>query len=141
MGLAAAALLLAANVVVPIGFGDLYPFTSAPMFRDRPRQYCVYRVFGADGGELPAEAWLLQRVYDGNPVGYGVGVRPPAVLEREFGIVHDEAEVRRHVARQFEQPQHRSRDIVEVVQEVIGPVDSQHVGVVHVNRWRVGSPK
>ena len=32
---AAAAALLAANVIVPFLWGDVYPFTSAPMFRGR----------------------------------------------------------------------------------------------------------
>ena len=84
--LAAAGLLLAANVVVPLLFGDVYPFTSAPMFRDCPGQCANYRVLAADGRELPAEEWLLSRVYDGNPVGYGVGVRPPALNEQAFWL-------------------------------------------------------
>src|SRR4051812_46002343 len=86
LALAAAALLLAANVVVPALWGDVYPFTSAPMFRDSPARCCGYHVFAPDGRELPAENWLVQRVYDGNPVGYGVGVRPPAVIEQTFGV-------------------------------------------------------
>jgi hypothetical protein len=121
--LAAAGLLLAANIAVPLVFGDLYPFTSAPMFRDCPAQCCQYRVLAADGGELPAEYWLVQRIYDGNPVGYGVGLRPPAVVEREFGSVESESAVRRHIERQLAQPEHRRHAWVEVVQEVIGPVD------------------
>src|SRR5262245_18303184 len=85
----AVALLLAANVVVPLLWGDVYPFTSAPMFRDSPRQFCNYHVYSPAGEELSAANWNLQRVYDGNPVGYGVGVRPPPVIEQEFGVVHD----------------------------------------------------
>src|SRR3954469_6337007 len=88
LAIAAAAAVLVANVVVPLLWGDVYPFTSAPMFRDSPRQFCNYHVYAADGTELPATDWLVQRVYDGNPVGYGVGVRPPAVLEQEFGVIH-----------------------------------------------------
>jgi hypothetical protein len=135
--LLAAGLLLAANVVVPLAIGDLYPFTSAPMFRDCPQQCVSYRVYGADGRELPAEDWLVQRIYDGNPVGYGVGLRPPAVAEQAFGAIDGEAEVRAHIARQLALPQHREDAWVEVVQDVIGPVDRQRVGVVRSSRWRV----
>src|SRR5262245_30008425 len=133
-------LLLAANVVVPVIWGDVYPFTSAPMFRDSPVQCSNYKVLGPDGTELPVENWLLQRVYDGNPVGYGVGVRPLAVLEQEFGVVHNEVTVREHVARQFENPKHRDLAFVDVVQEIVGPVDAHRVGVVRTERWRVDRP-
>src|SRR4051812_28304405 len=96
LAMIAAAILLMANVVVPLVWGDVYPFTSAPMFRDSPRQCCTYRVLDADGRPLAADEWLLQRVYDGNPIGYGVGVRPPPVIEQQFGVVHDEVCIRQH---------------------------------------------
>src|SRR5437763_1160548 len=95
IALAAVTLLLAANVVVPILWGDVYPFTSAPMFRDSPTECCNYQVYASDGQELPAEGWLLHLIYDGNPIGYGVGVCPPDIIEQQFGLAHDEAEVRR----------------------------------------------
>jgi hypothetical protein len=138
--LAAAAALLAANVVVPLVWGDLYPFTSGPMFRDRPAQCCNYRVYDPAGRELPLAEWFVQRIYDGNPVGYGVGIHPPAVIEQEFGIVHDEAAVRRHIERQL-QAHSRAYDYVDVVQEIVGPIDDQHVGVVCTNRWRINRSK
>ena len=132
----AAAALLAANVVVPIAMGDVYPFTSAPMFRDAPRLYCNYRIHGPDGQPLPSERFLCQRIYDGNPVGYGVGVKPPRVLE-EFGVAHDEATVRRHIGEQLASAENRGYAYVEVEQEVIGPVDERRIGVVRVDRWRI----
>jgi hypothetical protein len=138
--LAAAGLLLAANVVVPLVWGDLYPFTSAPMFRDCPAECCNYRVLAADGRELPVDDWLVQRVYDGNPIGYGVGLCPPAVLEQEFGRIHDAAVVRQHIERQFARPCNAAYDQVEVVQDVIGPRDGERVGVVRTNRLRVQRP-
>jgi hypothetical protein len=141
LAMAAAALLLLANVLVPLTFGDVYPFTSAPMFRDAPRQCGNYRVFGPDGRELSPSHWLLQRVYDGNPVGYGVGVRPPSVLEQHFGVVHDEAAVRRHVEERLAERSDQAPEYVEVVQEVIGPIDAQHVGVMRRERWRIARPK
>jgi len=140
LALIAAALLLLANVIVPLVWGDVYPFTSAPMFRDSPDQCCNYCVLGADGRELLADQWLVQRVYDGNPIGYGVGVRPPAVIEREFGVVHDEAAVRRHLERQLAEPGNQSHLSIEVVRQVIGPVDRQHVGVVRTEQWRIARP-
>jgi hypothetical protein len=132
-----AGLLLAANVVIPLLGGDVYPFTSAPMFRDSPRQYCNYKVYAPNGEELPAENWRLNRVYDGNPVGYGVGIRPPAVLEQQFGVIHEEATVREHIARQFANPKNREYDFVDVVQETVGPVDGPHVGIIGSKRWRI----
>ena len=135
----AVAALLAANVVVPLVWGDVYPFTSAPMFRDNPRQCCNYRVYAPDGTELPAVEWLCQRIYDGNPLGYGVGIEPPPVLEREFGQVHSERHIREHVERLLNEPQHRRLAYVEVVQEVIGPIDSERVGPLPPKRFIVRS--
>src|SRR5947208_4684051 len=106
LAITAVAALLAANVVVPLIWGDVYPFTSAPMFRDAPRQFCNYRVYSIKGKLLDPADWLVQRVYDGNPVGYGVGVRPPLVLEQEFGVVPDEAAVREYFQRQLAEPRH-----------------------------------
>ncbi len=133
----AAAMLLAANVVVPLALGDVYPFTSAPMFRDNPQTCCNYRVLGPDGTELPAEEWLCQRIYDGNPLGYGVGIQPPAVIEQCFGDVHSEEHVREHIQRLLLEPRHRDLPHVEVVQEVIGPIDAERVGVVATHRFVV----
>jgi hypothetical protein len=138
--LACAGLLLAAHVVVPLVGGDVYPFTSAPMFRDRPHACCQYRVILSDGSEAPAHDWQLQRVYDGNPVGYGVGTRPPEVLEQQFGDIHDEAAVRQHVARQWTRAECREIAAVEVIQERIGATAGGQVGVVESRRWRITRP-
>jgi len=140
MAIGTVALLLMANIVIPLLWGDVYPFTSAPMFRDAPRQFCNYRVLSPSEEDLPLVNWNLQRIYDGNPVGYGVGVRPPPVLEQEFGVVHDEATVRKHVERQFEQPANSQYEFVDVIQDVIGPSDSQRVGIVATSRWRIARP-
>jgi hypothetical protein len=109
------------------------------MFRDMPQQYCNYRVLAPDGKLLPAEDFLVQRIYDGNPLGYGVGIVPPPILER-FGEVRDEATIRRHIEQQLSRERNRKYAYVEVEQEVIGPIDSQRVGVVRVDRWRVARP-
>ena len=122
--------------LLPIWIGDVYPLTSAPMFRDRPELYCNYRVYAPDGTLLPAEDFLVQRIYDGNPVGYGVGIQPPAVLER-FGQERSEADVRAHIAQQLARPQNARYTFVDVEQEVIGATDAQRVGIVRTDRWRV----
>jgi hypothetical protein len=137
--LIAAGLLLSANVVVPLVFGDVYPFTSAPMFRDCPNTCCNYRVVLPDGSEAPAADWLVQRIYDGNPVGYGVGLCPPAVLEQRFGLTHEEAAIRHHFARQPAWPE-CTHSTIEVVQDVIGPTAGGRVGVIESRRWQIGRP-
>ena len=133
----AAGMVLAANVAVPLVWGDVYPFTSAPMFRDCPRACGNYRVILPGGSEAPASQWLAQRVYDGNPVGYGVGLAPPDVLEQQFGVVHDEAVIRRHFERLLSRPQCSHLSAVEVVQEVIGPCKDGRVGIVETRRWQI----
>lgn len=130
-------LFLAAHVFVPLVWGDLYPFTSAPMFRDKPEKYCNYHVFAPDGTELPQEDWLVQRVYDGNPVGYGVGVTPPAVMEQEFGVVHAEQEVREHMVRRFKSLPSSSPDYVFVEQRTFGPTDAGTIGPLQTHRWKI----
>ena len=132
----AAAGLLLANVVVPILWGDVYPFTSAPMFRDAPRACCNYRMFGPDGQELDNQVWLCHRLYDGNPLGYGVGIEPPKILEQQFGIVHDEQEVTRHVRSILQRPENAHLPFLDVVQEVVGS-RGEAVGIVDSHRWRV----
>ena len=128
---------LAANVIVPGVWGDVYPFTTAPMFRDTPQAYCIYRVFTMEGKELPAADFLLQRIYDGNPPGYGVGIRPPATLA-DFGRVASEAEIREHVARQLAANQVAA---VEIEQQIIGPRNDGSVGVVAMHRVHVAGGK
>jgi hypothetical protein len=141
IALASAGIFLLANIVVPTVIGDLYPFTSGPMFRDSPTQYCNYRVYGPDGQLLDAETFMVQRIYDGNPVGYGVGIKPPEVLE-EFGTVRDQAKCCQHVLAHLSAEANRKYRYVEIEQEVVGAIDSQRVGVIREKsqRWRVENP-
>ena len=132
-----AALLLVAHAITPPFWGDVYPFTTGPMFRDSPRECCNYRVFDLDGTELSPRDWQVQRIYDGNPPGYGVGVRPPPVLERTFGVVHAQELVRQHFMAQLQRPEHRDRSGVVVVQQLIGPADSRRIGEVKENQWKI----
>lgn len=147
IAVAVVSIYLAAHAIVPVIWGDIYPFTSAPMFRDAPKQYCNYRVISlASGKELPAKDWLTFRTYDGNPVGYGVGIVPPPVLER-FGEVLDEQTIVRHIQKQFENPVNQKVPGVVVEQIVIGPVEHPSseklvwVGVTNKHVFIVKNPK
>lgn len=132
-------LFLASHVVVPLVWGDIYPFTSAPMFRDKPERYCNYHIFAPDGTELPQSDWLVQRVYDGNPVGYGVGIKPPAVIEQEFGVVHERQKVQEHLLRQFKSSS-ASYKFIDVQQHIFGPQTNGTIGLLKVSTWRIERP-
>ena len=64
------------NLIGPIVLGERFPFTISPMFCDEPACYCEYFVTDANGREIDLASLKLQRVYDGNPVGLGVGIQP-----------------------------------------------------------------
>lgn len=135
---------LAAHAIVPLVWGDVYPFTSAPMFRDAPKQYCDYRVTSLEGQELSSKDWLTFRTYDGNPVGYGVGIVPPPVLEK-FGTVLTEEEITKHIQDRFKDPLHEKLPAVIVEQIVIGPLpneqgQSRTVGVQTTHRYTIANP-
>jgi hypothetical protein len=135
--LAGIALFCLASVLVPLLRTELYPFSRAPMFADAPQRYCNYRVSGPDGRELPLADFGLQRNYWGNPPGVGVGFHPPDSVDH-FGEVADREAVTAHVAARLQD--FPALEAVEVVQEVIGPVDGGRVGLVSSSRWRVANP-
>ena len=125
---------LVGNLAVPPFVGDLYPFTVVPMFSDSPQVYCNYLVYDPEGSLLRADDFQLQREYDGNPVGLGAGLVPRPTLDR-FGTVPDERAVVDHVARRLAAMD--DLRYVDVVQEVIGQVSSEKVGVLRTSQWRV----
>jgi hypothetical protein len=127
-------LYIVASIVLPVLFVDVYPFSAAPMFRDRPLIYCDYRIFAPDGRDIPSAGFQLQREYDGNPAAIGVG-RKPAPSLNVYGAVATEIAVRSHVEDLLATMP--GFPYVDVVQDVIGPVDSQRVGLLATNRWRV----
>lgn len=131
----AAGVLVAANGGVPVLWGDVYPFTSAPMFRDAPTECCQYTVRSLDQQGLEQASWLLQRVYDGNPVGYGVGIQAPRVLEQRYGEVHDQASIQQHVSRQFSHPANAAHPAVEIEQTVLGAQADGSVGPLRTERY------
>ena len=62
------------NIAVPMTYGEIYPFSTSPMFSDQPEHYCTYEVFSISGDRLDEQDYGLHLVYDGNPVGLGVGI-------------------------------------------------------------------
>lgn len=115
------------NVLAPIVVGEFYPFTVSPMFCDEPQVYCEYELYDSSGESLPLKEFELQRNYDGNPPGLGVGIKPAPTLDH-FGHVPDERQLRRHLEAQL--AKHPELDSVRVVQKVIGAIDMQRVGVI-----------
>jgi hypothetical protein len=142
--LAAAGLFVLANLAVPLAVEDFYPFTTTPMFRDKPRYYSDYRVYDPRdiGGQAVSPAELstlgLQRTYDGNPRGLGVGRWPPETLDRFTETLDEqpeEEEVRRQVANRLRLLP--NLPAVDVVQEIVGPLENGNVGVVRSRRWHI----
>lgn len=125
------------NLLLSIAFGDLYPFTITPMFRDSPRLYAKYQILDPKGVQLPLRDFELQRNYDGNPLGLGAGVRTPPSLD-EFGTAPDTTVVKAHISSILRKRFSRL-EYVDVVQTVIGPLDAQRVGVTREARFRVHS--
>lgn len=94
--LIAAATFALVHIFAPFVIGEKYPFTIAPMFRDQPQCYCVYEVTDRDGQQLALEDFGLHLVYDGNPVGLGVGIEAKPTLHG-FGEVPSDDELIDHV--------------------------------------------
>lgn len=146
--MAAVAAFVLVNLAVPLFVEDFFPFTTTPMFRDRPQYYSAYSIDVVEADS--AERWegekltqmraalALHRTYDGNPAGLGVGQVPPPTLDRFTDTLAEqsgETEVRRHVQARLDQIPKLAG--VEVVQEIVGPQSNGKVGVVRTNRWRV----
>ena len=127
--------LVLCMVGLPPIVGEIFPFTSAPMFRDRPEVYCDYTVTSPKGEALALRNFQLQRNYDGNPSGMGAGVKPAPTLDR-FGVVPDIDAVRRHVRKRL-RVAHPELAFVDVQQRVVGAVDSDRVGLVRETTIRV----
>ena len=123
-----------ASIVLPVMYGELYPFTIAPMFRDSPKLYCIYQVLSPDGESLTLERFQLQRNYDGNPVGLGAGLKPPKTLDR-FGHAPSEQDLRSHIRKMLD-AKHPGLAYVDVIQQVVGPINSRTVGVIRTTRIR-----
>ncbi len=127
------------NLLVPALIVDLYPFSRAPMFADAPQVYCDYHLFDPDGHKLRPVDFGLRRNYWGNPVGLGVGYLPPQSVDR-FGSVAGQEKITAAIQTRLRQLP--SLAFVDVVQDVIGDKDGEHVGVLpnRTRRWRVDNP-
>jgi hypothetical protein len=125
------------NLLIPLFLVELFPFSRAPMFADAPQLYCDYAIYTPDGTRLSEIDFGLQRNYWGNPIGVGVGFRPRPTLDN-FGEVADSDQVTKQIMKGLA----RFPDLpfVDVNQEVIGSVDSDHVGPLQEHRWRVHNP-
>jgi hypothetical protein len=135
--LLAVGLFCLANLLVPLLITDLYPFSRAPMFADAPQRFADYTVTGPDKQPLPPADFGLQRNYWGNPLGIGVGYNPPPSAD-EFGAVASEETVRQTVSQRLQQ--RADLRYVDVVQTIIGALDSGGVGEVASQRWRIDNP-
>jgi hypothetical protein len=76
----------ALNLVVPLTFKDLFPFTVMPMFSDAPREFWRLEVLDPHGNRLPPLAFSYHDVYVANP-DPRIGVRPAPTLNRAQGGV------------------------------------------------------
>jgi hypothetical protein len=132
--LAAVGLFMAVSLVVPLLTTEMCPFSRAPMFADAPRVYQTFEIFDPAGNELPGLEFGLQRNYWGNPLGVGVGYRPPVSVDA-FGEVASREQVEEMVVARLRQ--RPDLPWVEVVQKEIGAVDERRVGVRQESRWRI----
>jgi len=127
--------ILLANLLGPLVIGERFPFTISPMFRQEPTCYSEFSVRGPEGQSLALNRFALQRVYDGNPVGLGVGIQPPPTLD-EFGRVPTREELLEHFASL---PPSAWGDLsyVEVEVTAIGDIDGRHVGKIEDRSYEV----
>ncbi|MBX7220202.1 MAG: hypothetical protein K1Y36_09675 [Blastocatellia bacterium] len=125
------------NLITPVIYWDLYPFSIAPMFMISPQKYCAYIVLAPDGTQLPPIAFGVHRNYWGNPVHVGIGIRPVSTID-EFGQVADEPVVRQQVERFLRQ--YPEIPFVVIEQQVFGPVDANRVGITQIRRWKIMNP-
>lgn len=128
---------LGLNLCAPVVFGEWFPFTISPMFCDEPTCYCDYAVTDADGKRVELADLKMQRVYDGNPVGLGVGICPPATLD-QFGVVPTRDEVTQHLLKQVDA--WPDTPFLKVQMTVVGATDDDHVGPVETVDFIVERP-
>ncbi|MCH2121010.1 MAG: hypothetical protein VXX55_11595 [Planctomycetota bacterium] len=125
------------NLIGPIVLGERFPFTISPMFCDEPACYCEYFVTDANGREIDLASLKLQRVYDGNPVGLGVGIQPAETLDR-FGQVPTEQELSRHLLEQIDV--WPDTPYLRIEMTVVGALDENRVGPVERLALKVERP-
>jgi hypothetical protein len=128
---------VAALVLAPALFTELFPFTRVPMYRDAlPRQFHDYRVVDPNDEQLPPRKFGLHSTYLATPPDVGFGFLPPPGLAGP-GEPPDDREITSWVRERMTDA---DPPYVEVVQEVTGPIDDRRVGVVSSRRIRVTNP-
>ena len=132
--LSAVIVFLAFNVFAPFFIGECFPVTISPMFCDQPESYCRYKVTDPEGNELDLEYFSLHQVYDGNPPGLGVGLKPRLTINIP-GQVASEQLIVRYVKKGLR----NVPDIpwVNVEQRVFGQVDGSIGEVQDTNTWKI----
>lgn len=106
------------NVAAPFVVGEMYPVTISPMFCDQPNQYCTYQIFDQQGNELDPEQLGLHLVYDGNPVGLGMGIEAKPTMHG-FGEVPTMEQVENHIRAAAAKLNSAQFNPVKVVQTVV----------------------
>ena len=119
------------NLIAPFLLGEFHPFSMSPMFCETIDYYCEYQAFDPDGNELPLEAFHLQQVYDGNPLGMGAGIVPAETINH-FNMRMPSIEVSEHVkphvnASGYDQVLFR-QTLIEAVNKSVG--ESEQVDVL-----------
>ena len=105
------------------------------MFSDQPAEYAVYEVFDANGDSLDLEPFGLHLVYDGNPVGLGMGIKAAETMHG-FGEVPPLEELKTHVADKLAEMPELTK--VSVRRKHVACEDYQLVETV--DEVQVGSP-
>lgn len=111
------------HILVPMFYGEIFPFTVSPMFSDQPSQYCTYELFDSEDEPVRLESFGLHLVYDGNPPGLGVGIKPQPTLH-EFGAVPEQEEIAQHIRQRMQNDESLPRS-VKVVQNIVSPSGHQ----------------
>ncbi len=124
------------NLVVPLTFKDLFPFTVMPMFSDAPRELWRLEVFDPEGNRLPPLAFSCHDLYVANPHPR-IGVRFPPTLNRAEGGVSEQEITETLRKRLLEHPE---VPYVDVVQRKFGPIAKdgrETVDSQEARRWRI----
>ena len=124
------------NLIVPLTFKDLFPFTVMPMFSDAPRELWRLEVFDPEGNRLPPLAFSCHDLYLANPHPR-IGVRFPPTLNRAQGGVPEQEIIETLRQRLL---QHPELPYINVVQRRFRPIvkdGRETVGSQEVRRWRI----
>ena len=136
--LAGVATFILVNLIAPFLVGEYFPFTTSPMYSDSPQIYCTYKIFDEDNLEINVDYLGLRQIYNGNPPGLGVGLKPPETANH-FGKQATEKEVKEMVQRNLTKFNYK---FVIVEQYLVHDLDGNKIGPTAIpKRWQVENPK